>query len=708
MLWNPLEFVPDPEQTAICRERLIDLAQQTSEVCKHFDVPISREPAKVLGREVGDDRYDNCQNASPLCCALVVQEEVLQMKTSPEDTGICKTSWNFCEVTSGIPTDPSEGYDASRKTGFENIGFNDSIIFRIITDVRKGMGDEHSSTEPGKMSLLGARLRTPRKEVRPFWMIASLFQDAMLSSHKAPEPKYLPQQMGGTGVQALFDNPNNLYLSCYSYRGGRYQRIYASATQELRSCLSQLETHGEWQAPVLCPRLREKQEYFHGTYDHEIFVPNPSPIDGRFGSPEPLYTATGGANRFQATENRLLRSRIVLTRRGASIAWAHAQRLRLIFNGTFSSIEESEGIRKDLRMTARARYDGALTANAALANLLARTAGPSDAESLRQSKEFLTVTSGRREFTRGDAEWLFLNGQGEVYSLSDVSFSQDVFLREEVSEEETFKVEGIPLNVVSSLGIKAQRTVTNIGLYQINDSMLEWCENHIENLKKHRASLGRPLNAKEVGPIFNMNREWVNDDAGIIAKCLNMFSNGRIRQKICLVSDDKRLANQIAQTCNLVVYRASPKDYVLYCRSIGVEPRDRAGGNHPSINECAYTFIDTGSIASAKAKMEYDPELRMILNRKVLRTWCERGTRRSVVEYTTTDCARVRTRTHHPVTLPRYWRQGSLPTESVYSSEVSKRDWRLNTGTASSSFGRTSRKTLSRYRASGTGSQSYF
>jgi hypothetical protein len=417
----------------------------------------------------------------------MAQERVTKMVTSHEDTSIRKRSWNFCEVTSGPITDPTQSYDHVRKIGnFSDLGFNDSIILRIVLDVQKGDGDEHSSTPAGKMSMLGSRLSTPRKENRSTWMIASLFQDAHLSTHKAREPKYLPPVMGGSGVTALFDNPNNVFLYILSFRGGKYGRIYATAVAEMRDYLYRLE-RGVQSAPILCPRLRERQEYFWGTWANQVFIPNKLdvPTSG-LDPPLALYKATGGQNRYQNYENRLMRTRHLLTRSQAQMEWMHTQRLQHIFLSLFKTMAEYADIDRERSMRLRARYDSALSANTALQNLLRREATLADAQSLMGDECFLTLTTGKVEFTKDDALWVYMNGQGENYSLHDVNLSEDMYLRSEVSVEETFKVSGIPLRPFRTGGKKTFTSRIKVGLYQINKPMEEWAEDLSSRLREER------------------------------------------------------------------------------------------------------------------------------------------------------------------------------------------------------------------------------
>jgi len=689
-VWNPLSYLVQDEVTTNCDPiEAFQLGRRTAGIALQEGVQLALRGTKVHGREVGDDRVDLCATPDPLCATLVVQEDVIKMVTSPEDTSIRKKSWNFCEVTSGPLTDPHQGYDHVRKNGdFSNLGFNDSVILRIILDVQKGEGEDHSSTQPGKMSMLGSRLATPRRDNRGLWMIASIFQDAMLCTHKASEPKYLPPIMGGTGVTALFDNPNNVFLYTLAYKGGAYRRIYATAVAEMRDYLYKLE-RGIQSAPVLCPRLREKQEYFWGTYDHMVFVPKSSDVIYTEDPPDPLYEATGGQNRYQAFENRLLRTRHVVTRKQALVAWSHTQRLKSIFHGLFPTMEVYANLDKERARTARARYDSALNANAALQNLLKRKAGKSDAIAMMGSDNFYMITSGKRDFTRDDAEWVYLNGQGENYSLHDVSLSEDIFVRDEVSSEETFKVHGIPLRPYFSYGVELRPTKIKVGLYQINSTQEEWSEALLERLKSERDRLGRPLRPNEMGPICDQDPEWVSDDTGLIARCLRDTGGTKSRYSVCLISGDRRLANKMAETCNVTVIRIHPNQVLGILAERGITPHSTL--NVEFLSEygivCDHYYVDTGALLAAS--IEVVEEDGVHYHRTLLDTGWQDGHRFSRVTLTKLRVRRLRKEIHKPVTRPKLWRAGSRPYESAYSSHSSWRQSRASSGSDSAWWRRT-------------------
>jgi len=672
MNWNPLEFLrDDPQEQSLDLTEIAQFGRRAGLIAVQQGVPASLDSSPIVGREVGDDRVDLCRTILPLVTTLMAQEQLVHMVTSWPDTSVRKKSWNFCEVTGGPPTDPSQGFDHVRKNGdFSNLGFNDSVTLRIILDVQKGDGDDHSSTEPGKMSMLGSRLATPRRDVRGYWMLASLFQDAMLCTHKASEPKYLPQVMGGTGVTALFDNSNNVFLYVLAYKGGSYRRIYATACSEMREYLYRLE-RGVQSAPVLCPRLREKQEYFWGTYDNMVFVPKDRAVHNSDDPPEPLYERTGGQNLYQNFENRLTRTRHLVTRRQAHMEWAHTRRLHSIFYGVFPHMKIFETLDKEKSKTLRARYDGALSANAALQNLLKREAGREDAMKLMGSDAFITVTTGERDFTRDDALWVYLNGQGENYSLNDVTLSDDMFVRDEVSAEETFKVEGLPLRPYFFDGPKLRYTKTKVGLYQISSTMEEWAEDLLNRLKDERSRKGRPLKPMEIAPIFMENPEWVNDDTGLIGLCHAKVSGTMSNISVVLVSADRKLAKKMADTCNVTVIRLDPQEFVRQAKMRGLEVSHRIDAKflkELNIPE-EHVFIDTGSLAASASKLVEEDGV--FFRRDVRSTGWVDGTRTSSVTLSQLKRGRLRKEIHKPQSRPRIWRQTSRPHESVYSSHDS-------------------------------------
>jgi hypothetical protein len=546
------------------------------------------------------------------------------MKTSPEDTFISKHIWNFCEVSNGIPTDITETFDYCRKNGkFEDLGFVDSPPLRIILDVSKGDGG-HSSTSSGKAAMLGTRMRTPRSSILPVLQMASFMQDGMLRTSMSSDPKYLPRIMGGSGCRALFDNSDNLYLYSLAYKAGRCNRIYGSATREIQNCLSELD-HGRASMPVLCRMLSDKQEYLHGTYANMIFAPKYSYKDVLMDKlPAPLIESPGGANRFNASLNRLVRTKHLVTRSTALREWNYSKtiRSRLLSRISTERFEFEENLRRD---SLRKRFGNALNANTAFANLLSKKATWRDVESLMQSESHITLTTGATAFTRYDAQWLHSGAKYENFDIEDLTITEDLHSREDVSEEQTFKVGGLTLRPIIGNKIRKIETTTKVGLYEINTTMEEWSENLYRRLLSHRVP-GKPLRRDEVLTEIMTDPEWVNDDTGLIEMCLHETEKLHQRSaRVVLVSLDKRLANQMSNTCNVQVERLHPMSYIVAMRALGRDPikdRDEAlsllAGRIPArerSDPVRNFYVDTGSLAHTLSNLDEfveDGKLRLV------------------------------------------------------------------------------------------------
>jgi hypothetical protein len=271
--------------------------------------------------------------------------------------------------------------------------------------------------------------------------------------------------------------------------------------------------------------------------------------------------------------------------------------------------------------------------------------------------------------------WVYLNGQGENYSLNDVSLSEDIFVREEVSAEETFKVAGIPLRPFFSHGEELRPTKSKVGLYQINSTMEEWSENLLERLRRARDQKGHPLSPIEVGPIFDQDREWVNDDSGLIAQCHRDVSDTRSKHIVALVSSDRRLANQMAETCNVTVCRILPTSYVLGCQLRGL--------NIQEVNEellvaanlfVDHIYLDMGSISACA--VQYTEIDGFTYHRILHSTGWDEESRFSKITLKKIRQVRFQREMHYPVLRPKLWRSTSRPEESVYSTHSSWRSSR--------------------------------
>lgn len=608
-------------------------------LCKEYDLPTSvSKEHRSFGMEVGDDRVDLCRSPMRLAIGLVCQEQVFHMQTSQEDTCISNSVWNFCEISNGIPTDVTETFDYCRKNGeFDELGFVDSPPLRIILDVSKGDAS-HSSTASGKASMLGNRMRTPRTSILRVLHLASFIQDGMLRTSMSSDPKYLPRIMGGSGVRALWDNPDNLYLYTLAYKGGKCNRIYGSATRELQSCLSEL-SRGRASMPVLCRMLSDKQEYLHGTYAGMIFAPKYVYKDAQMERlPAPLIESPGGANRFNSSLNRLVRTKHLVTRSSALREWEYSKtiRARLLSRMATSKLEFEESARKQ---ALRSRFGSALQANTAFAHLLERKASLKDVQSLLDSKLFYTITTGAKEFTRWDAQWLASGAKYEDFDIEDLTICEDLHSREDVSEEQTFKVGNLTLHPIIGDKVTRVRTSTKVGLYEISKSMEEWASDLHSRLLSHRTG-GKPISRDDVLTEIMRDPEWVNDDTGLIELCLRDTQALHQRSaRVALVSLDKRLANQMSNTCNVQVERLHPLQYIVSMRDAGLDPIKDKGlatnllrgaiPNRERSDPIRAVYVDTGSVAHVLTNLEEhdDSSSRKVYRRELLGNGFHNGRR---------------------------------------------------------------------------------
>jgi len=560
--WNPLDFAKseDEVQTEIdidYIDAIEELIVPTLKRVRCDEITNLRAKHATIGYEVGDDRVDVSNSSVTLGRELVVQEKLFKMKTSWKDTYISKTDWNFCEVTSGIPSSPCESMDYARKTNdLSHLGYSDAPVLRLIGNVQKS-DKSHSSSATGKASMLARRLRTPRKCNRPILMIASWIQDGCLNTVKNDEPKYLEGIVGGAGCPPLWDNPANSYLYVKAYKGGTYSRVYGTAINEARYVLSEMDS-GRPATVVLCARLREKQEYLHATYAQNVLVPPRPDEPGELGKalPTPLYKAAGAAAFVQAAERRLLATKRTLTRPQAEVELTRTKRICETIFG-LDNVKEKEHLDRLARREKTKQFDHALRANAAVARLLDRCA-TGDEVGILQREGFLNVGTGVLDINRQDVEWLVRGGRGEIYAIQDILRSEDMFVRTEVSLEESMKVPGLVL-VTQMEGEKPLIRVTKakVGLWKVDGTQEEWADNLIASLLKYR-EYGINPGPQELIRALNENREWVSDDA-ILVESARMITHGKPVGTIALVSADIRLGRHISKATGFHVVIVLPE-----------------------------------------------------------------------------------------------------------------------------------------------------
>jgi hypothetical protein len=233
------------------------------------------------------------------------------------------------------------------------------------------------------------------------------------------------------------------------------------------------------------------------------------------------------------------------------------------------------------------------------------------------------VNCGATHFTKWDAEWLFFGGKSENFSIEDLTTSEELFLRSEVSEDETMRVGSIPLMPIIG-NSKMVITTTTVGLYQIGAGMYEWASDLTDRLVARREVLGRPLMPEDALEEYQYSPEWVNDDSLIISRCLRDTGGRAFRSTaVILVSDDKRLGNQLSNTCNVYVERVDVKSYIQLALHLGKPPLEEMDVEilqsylryEPVRPPISKVYLDTGSVNATLARVSEVDESNIYIKR---------------------------------------------------------------------------------------------
>jgi hypothetical protein len=567
----------------------------------------------MSGREVGDDRVDFSNSHEQSALALTVQEGIMGMRTSKEDTGITTDLWNFCEVTTGLPSSRGTMYSHARKNdNFKDLDFVDSPPLRTVIDTAK-VDRIHSTSYIGKSKILGAKRRSSNAVCSSYLSVANTFQDACLAVWKAPEPKYLPSALGGCHCPDAYNDPVNTYLFMKAFHGGGYDRLYGTAVEEIREAI-RLNENGQATPCIIAEVLRDDDTYCFATFANFVAVPDVDKFHvSENALPPPLYERAGVKNEVTSTECRLIQAKRLVPKTQARVEFEKTSRLK---NYIFSSVDITADKRslRDQSLRRRAQISGALRGNTAYMNLVRRTGTQEDITHLFK-EGWRPCVNGQPEFNLEHARWLSRGGKGEYLTMHDIPSTQDMFVRAEVSSEESMKVSGITLAVQGSKSFMVQRTISKVGLYEISSSMEQWCDDKMSALIEKRDQKGSPLERAEILPIFEKNREWINDDSTLIEQCIEDTKHLAPGTQVALVTQDKRLAKQMARQANVIVVRIEPESACIafpnvHWNSTTALNRSEVLRAYPPPRKRGFKFqvpsqvyLDTGSILASLSKM---------------------------------------------------------------------------------------------------------
>jgi len=354
-----------------------------------------------------------------------------------------------------------------------------------------------------------------------------------------------------------------------------------------------------------------KQMYLHATYDDKIAVPERSSMITIL--PPPLYMALGPGAGATAVECRLVRSKILLGRKAAETELTRVQRYNSVIFGNLPKNYLDHLTKVNSRDRSKA-YGNALQASSAFTNLLQRNAQPEDMDRL-MLEGYQVIQTARRKFEMQHAIWISEGCKGRVTNLSDITLSEDMFLREDVSCEESLKIPGIPLTVRFKGSLKVALTKTKVGLYEIGSSQHEWAQNLGYQLVNERNKIGfdQSLPKNLVREIFYENREWVTDDCLIVGHITEwaMKKNVSSLTVVVIASTDKKLAQRVADSANLTVALLDPTEYKIICDRNGIGLNDQRVLRYLQpvfikdlMRSPSYICVDTGSSCAHLSKRE--------------------------------------------------------------------------------------------------------
>jgi hypothetical protein len=226
-----------------------------------------------------------------------------------------------------------------------------------------------------------------------------------------------------------------------------------------------------------------------------------------------------------------------------------------------------------------------------------------------------------RHFEEMHAHFVFNGGKDNVYSIQDLTISEDMFLRTEVSVEESLKVPNIPLTLPDHSGrLTTKMTKSQVGLWKIDQSQFEWAQAHADRLRE-MALKQRPLTRVQVMSQYNSDRTWVSDDEPIMGLIREDLRGVSATTRIyVIITSDRKLCKLIQKMFLTPVMQLLPRELVYYVNSnirdfdvndlikiqtyVRTKARDKIRGIRYWDHRDPLVIMDTGAWASELVKYE--------------------------------------------------------------------------------------------------------
>jgi hypothetical protein len=392
---------------------------------------------------------------------------------------------------------------------------------------------DHSSTNDGKASMIGARMEwiPLSSPIRGIYEVFNLFQDVNLGLNRDKKFPYMPTSLGGHGKAIPFQYSTNFLRFMKSYKQGSYSKLISNLVHRTVEFISKLE-NGESPAkdPLLSHVVRFQSSFHDWIKGRSIYAPVTW-----FDIPQGLEAFQAGRLGESSVKDdvfgRLIAEKKLITEQQLQVAVEH--------NELCKALIKSESILsfKKLRDEARTSFRNlSIFSQINYGYIKELSLVPNTKDKTFDSIGTLDVS----EFTR--------LVKLKRYNLRHILGEERVYYREamdEIYKSGPMKVwfTMSPLNKVNTRSFAGQRSDYKSD-YECTESigalnhLYEWCKGGFK---------GPPP------------RNVINDDNTIISMCLENTYN-------IIVTNDKKLCREATNKTGNVIFRVPTLWYykVLY------------------------------------------------------------------------------------------------------------------------------------------------
>nr|WPR16641.1 MAG: RNA-dependent RNA polymerase [Mbeech associated narna-like virus 2] len=475
---------------------------------------------KEISSEVGDDEL-HLSNSKAMIGFLAVMQRKLGMKMSVEDTSVSCHYGNFAEDLIVLPSGYGQTYTNARNTsGINAMSYMDVPKLRLAIDIRP-MRMDHSGTNDGKASMIGARMRWIPLEspIRGIYECFNLFQDVNLGLHRDKKFPYLPASLGGYGKEPPFRNYLNLERFMSSFKQGTHSELIREVVQRTINFLTKVEKRENPEKDLLLSHIVRYQSSFHDWVKGRSIYAPVTWIDVPPEVAKHRIAKTGTSPTLDEAINRLLSEGELISESKLEIAVEH--------NALCKALLGAENILefKKIRDKARTEWNNL--------SIFGR-------ESYGLIKELNLEMPNRLRPLRGiDAKLFFDLVNSKRYNLRHILRQEFVYSRKAM--DEIYKVGPMSVNfsMLPRVGEVTRGFAARSSDYRTDVEDTDY----IDSVEK----LSEWFTLRQQGKITKMPRILINDDEEIIQSCTSVYN--------IIVTDDKKLCRLANTITGNVIFR---------------------------------------------------------------------------------------------------------------------------------------------------------